>query len=47
MKIDDREEYLVKSIPDKFLINKVGGGIRLGEIGSFEKFIETYRTRKL
>ncbi|MBO5349046.1 MAG: hypothetical protein J6A89_04430 [Clostridia bacterium] len=47
IKIDKREEYLVEAIPEKYLINKIGGAIRFGDIGSLEKIIETYKKRDL
>ena len=46
-KIDKREEYLINSIPEKYLINKVGGGLRLDGIDSLKSFIDTYKKRKL
>ena len=46
-KIDERERYLVNKIPDKFLLNKVGGGIKLGKPNSFEEFISTYKQIQL
>ena len=46
-KIDKREEYLINSIPEQYLINKVGGGLRLDGIDSLKSFIDTYKKRKL
>ena len=46
-KIDKREEYLINSIPEQYLINKVGGGLRLDDIDSLKSFIDTYKRRKL
>ena len=46
-KIDKREEYLINSIPEQYLINKVGGGLRLDDIDSLKSFIDTYKIRKL
>ena len=46
-KIDKREEYLINSIPEQYLINKVGGGLRLDGIVSLKSFIDTYKKRKL
>lgn len=44
-KIDKREEYLINSIPEQYLINKVGGGLRLDGIDSLKSFIDTYKKR--
>ena len=46
-KIDKREEYLINSIPEQYLINKVCGGLRLDGIDSLKSFIDTYKKRKL
>lgn len=46
-KIDKREEYLINSIPEQYLINKVGGGLRLDGIDSLKSFIDTCKKRKL
>lgn len=46
-KKDKREEYLINSIPEQYLINKVGGGLRLDGIDSLKSFIDTYKKRKL
>ena len=47
MKIDEREEYLINSVPEEYLANKIGGGIRLGDVESLDKFITTYKHRDL
>ena len=46
-KIDSREEFLIEHFPQEYILNKIGGGIKLEKFADFDKFMKTYKTRKL
>ena len=45
--LDSREEKLVDLIPEEYLMNIVGGGIKLDSIDAGLKFANTYKRRNL